>query len=347
MFLAPARPTPRDVTAVSIRVLAAAAVAFSTGLAAAGDASPVVVRAGQLSVTAADVTRRLASAGTLTTPNTASAGSAGAPANPVRQFVDTVIVPELRGALMAKERGLDKGATYADREREILRQSLDAALKTEALAAKPITAQEIQAYFNENKARFEQPARVRIWRILLGDEASAQRVLEQAKSAGSPAKWGELARDSSLDKATNLRQGDLGFVHPDGATDTPRVRVNPALFEAAQAVKDGEFVPRPVKEGDKFAVVWRRGSLPAKTRTLEQERESIVTLLERRRGDDARGALLQKLRAELVKDEHPELLEQIPDGFFGNRVGRPRPNLMPRRPGKGLQLPRPTERGLR
>lgn len=318
-------------------------VAFTTGLAAAGDASPVVVSAGALRVSAADVTRRLSAPGAMS----AGAASAGAPGTSVRQFVDTVIVPELRGALAAKERGLDKGAKYADREREILRQSLDAALKAQALREKPVLLPEIQAYFNENKARFAQPARVRIWRILLGDEAAAKRVLEQAKAAGSPAKWGELARDNSLDKATNLRQGDLGFVHPDGDTDTPRVRVNPALFRAADAVKDGEFVPQPVKEGEKYAVIWRRGSLPAKARTLEQERESIQNLLERRRGEEARAALVQKLRSEFVKDEHPELLQQIPEGLFGNRAARPRPSLIPRRPGPGLPLPRPMEKGLR
>jgi peptidyl-prolyl cis-trans isomerase C len=259
--------------------------------------------------------------------------------------VDTVIVPELVAALGAKERGLAKGPRYAAREREILRQSLDTALKAEALAEKPVTMAEIQAYFAENKARFEQPARIRLWRILLADEAAAKSVLAEAKAAGSPAKWGELSREKSVDKATNLRQGDLGFVHADGDTDAPRVRVDPALFKAAEAVKDGEFVPEPVKEGPRFAVVWRRGSLPAKTRTVEQEKESIKNLLERRRADEARTALTAKLRAEFVKDEHPELLEQIPEGMFGNKMARPRPNLVPRKP--GLKMPEPTEKGLR
>jgi peptidyl-prolyl cis-trans isomerase C len=136
-------------------------------------------------------------------------------------------------------------------------------------------------------------------------------------------------------------------VHPDGDTDTPRVRVDPALFRAAQTVKDGEFVPQPVKESDKFAVIWRRGSLPAKSRTVEQERESIQNLLERRRSDEAHAALAQKLRSELLKDEHPELLEQIPEGLFGNSMTRPRPSLIPRKPPPGLKLPRPTDSGLR
>jgi peptidyl-prolyl cis-trans isomerase C len=333
------------VTVASVRALVVVAVALSTGLAAAGDDSPSVARVGELSVSAADVTRRLAALGA-PLPGS-SPGAAGAPSHSPRQFVENVIAPELAASLEAKQRGLDKGAKYADREREILRQSLDAELKAQLLAEKPVTTEEIQAYFSQNRARFEQPARLRLWRILLDDEATAKAVLDQAKSAGSPAKWGELAREKSIDKATNLRQGDLGFVHADGDTDTPRVRVDPALFRAAQTVKDGELVAQPVKESGKFAVVWRRGSLPAKSRTVEQERESIKNLLERRRLDEAHAALVLKLRGDFVKEEHPELLEQIPEGMFGNKMARPRPSLVPRKPPPGLKVPRPTDNGLR
>jgi peptidyl-prolyl cis-trans isomerase C len=333
------------VTVASIRVLAVAAVALSTGLAAAGDDSPNVARVGELNVSAADVTRRLAAIGV--PPVGSSPGAAGAAGHSARQLVENVIVPELVASQEAKQRGLDKGPKYADREREVLRQSLEAAVKAQALADKPVTNEEIQAYFTANKARFEQPLRLRLWRILLDDEATAKSLLEQAKSAGSPAKWGELAREKSVDKATNLRQGDLGFVHADGDTDAPRVRVDPVLFRAAAAVKDGEFVAQPVKEGAKLAVIWRRGSLPAKLRTVEQERESIKNLLERQRADEAHEALVQKLRGEFVKEEHPDLLEQIPEGMFGNRVARPRPSLIPRKPPPGLKLPRPTDSGLR
>ena len=48
------------------------------------------------------------------------------------------------------------------------------------------------------------------------------------------------------------------------------MRVDPGLFAAADKVKDGELVKEPVKEGTKFAVIRRRGSLEASTRTLDQ-----------------------------------------------------------------------------
>jgi peptidyl-prolyl cis-trans isomerase C len=309
--------------------------------AASADDNAVAVRVGDLGVSVGEISRRLS------TMTPAQLAAMGTPAEIPRRFVEDVLAPELRATLEAKARGLDKGAAYHDRERVALRQALDAALKTEALTEKPISQDDIKAYFEANKSRFEQPLGLRVWRILVDDEASAKRILEQFKGSGSPAKWSELAREASVDKATNLRQGDLGFVHADGGTDVPRVRVDPALFQAAKGVKDGELVAQPVREGSKFAVVWRRGSRPERTRTLEQERDSIRSLLERQRSEEVRTALLATLRKKELNEEHPELLEQIPEGAFGNKLSRPRPSLVPQRLSPGTKAPQQTPQGLR
>lgn len=300
----------------------ALAVALGTSSVLAQDANAVVVRVGESSLTAADVARRFA---TLSPAEREALGAT--PAEALHNFVDHSLVPELFGALEAKARGLDKGPRFADREREALRAALEADLRSKTLAEKPVTEEEIKAYFESNETRFKQPLRIRLWRILVNDAATAKTVLEQAKAAASPAKWSELTRDKSVDKATALRQGDLGFVQADGVTDVPRVRVDPALFRAAQSLKDGEFVPQPVPEGGKFAIVWRRGSLPAKSRTLEQERDSIRGLLERRRVDDARKELLASLHTQFVHDEKPDTLSELPEGYFANKLPRPRPPL--------------------
>jgi len=322
------------------KALVLALCLLSTAEALATVDEAVLVRVQDLHATVAEVTRRLAALG----PGQFS--SLGTPVEAPRRFVETVLVPELEYSLEAKQRGLDQSVAYRDRERVVLRQALDAALKAQSVSEKPISDDDLKAYYDANKARFAQPLGLRLWRILVDDEASAKRLLEQARSAGSLAKWSELARDNSLDKATNLRQGDLGFVHADGATDVPRVRVDSALFQAAQAVKDGEIVPQPVREGGKFAIVWRRGSRPEKARSLEQEKDSIRALLERQRTEVVRSALLTELREKFAREQHPELLDQLPEGMFGNKLARPRPTLTaPRAP--GLKLPAPTDQGLR
>src|SRR5262245_46260131 len=161
----------------TLRLLLGSAFVLVTGLAAAGDAASIVVaRAGEHTITAAAIERRLSA-----TPG-ASPAAEGA-ASPARRVLEEVLIPELLASLEARERGLDKSAKYADHERETLRQALDTSLKAEALAAKPVTLAELKDYFDANKSRFEQPLRIRIWRILLEDEATAKRVLADAKAA--------------------------------------------------------------------------------------------------------------------------------------------------------------------
>lgn len=341
--------------------LAAAILAAMTCVSAfalGADSDPVLARAGEHTVTASVLANRIgrtpqaqlallasSAPGAKAVPgaNAASvSGVAGA-----RLVLDRLLVPEMLAAIEAQRRGLDKSPRVGDRARELLRQTIDQELKAEAIRRQPITPAEIREYYEANRSKYEQPPRIRIWRILAPDEASARALLDKVRAENRPAKWSDVARESSLDKATSQRQGDLGFVRPDGTTDVPRVQVNPALYQAAQGVKDGEFVPKPVPEGDKFAVIWRRGSLAATKRTLEAETGSIRQLLERQRTDAARDDLLRSLRAERVKDEKLELLDTLPAQLFGDKLARPRPVPSVRMPPPGLQKPEPTDDGLR
>jgi hypothetical protein len=64
-------------------------------------------------------------------------------------------------------------------------------------------------------------------------------------------------------------------------------------------------------------VLWRRGSVEATKRTLEDETASIRQILERRRADTAKQDLLASLRKEKLTEIHPELLTHIDAQAFG------------------------------
>jgi peptidyl-prolyl cis-trans isomerase C len=334
-----------------LRAKSGLAVVFGLGLvglwghsaAGADEDSTVVARVGTATLSAGAVRRRMAE---LSAPELGRLGVP--PAEAPRRIIEAVLSLELAAEQEARARGLDKDAGTADRTRHILGRALDRALGAEALA-KPVADQEIAQYFEQNRSRFEQPARVRVWRILLDSEAQAQKVLNEAKAAGDTSKWSELTRQHSIDKATNMRQGDLGFVRADGSTDVPRVRVDPAIYTAVESLKDGEMSPQPVAEAGKFAVLWRRGSLPKKVRTLDQERDTIRRLLERRRVEEAKTRLLAELKKAHVREERPELLEVIPEGVLGDMAApSTRTTPLATRPSEaGSEPPKPTERGLR
>jgi hypothetical protein len=96
-------------------------------------------------------------------------------------------------------------------------------------------------------------------------------------------------------------------------------------------------------------VVWRRGSLPAISRTLAQESPAIATLLTRERLERARASLLESLRKTSLSDYDPQLLETLPDGAFA----APDPaHALPPLPSAstapaGADTPKPGDRGTR
>jgi peptidyl-prolyl cis-trans isomerase C len=306
----------------------------------AADPKPVA-KVGDETVSAADLSRRLARI-----PDFQRASLGDTPDKLKRQVLETLIVPDLLYSAEAARLKLGDRPSLRDREREILRQAMDRDLRAEVARQSPVTSADLKAYFEANRARFETPRRVRIWRILTDDETLAKKIIEDSQGVDGLKRWSQYARESSLDKATQLRDGDLGFVHPDGKTDAPTLRVDPALFAGADHLADGELAKEPLKEGTHWAVIWRRGSQAAIARTLAQEEGSIRQVLERERLEKARQDLLSELRAKYVSGTNESLLETVRFSAQG----------VPPRDAKareahaaaaGSSLPAPTDRGTR
>lgn len=316
------------------------AITCTLSSALAADASPVVVRVGSATMTAADVSRRLAAL-----PSYQLARYGATPEEQKKRFVQEVLVPEMLYAEEGLARKLDGSPNLKDKVRESLRDSIDRGLRDDALKAQPITPEEIKKYYDENKSRYETPKRIKVWRIQVPDEPAAKAIIALAKGADGPKRWSEEARERSLDKATAQRSGDLGFVRPDGTTDVPRVQVDPAVYAAVDKVADGTVVPTPIKEGEAYSVLWRRGSIEATKRTLEDETDSIRQLLERRRIESTRQDLLKRLRAEQIKESHPDLLSHIEiEAAAPNRRETLRDGgARRRRDGGAMKLPKPAE----
>lgn len=192
-------------------------------------------------------------------------------------------------------------------------QLLSVRLERELSASQSVTDEEIAAFYAQHAARYQSPRAIALWRILVADEATARDLLARWQtSAKSVQVWSNLAREHSLDEATKQRNGNLGFVRADGSTDVPQVRVNQALFDAADQVRDGQLVLEPVAEGTQFAVVWRRGTRAALERSLSTERDNIRQILVRTKAQQAQTQLLNQLRAEHLKQHAPEHLQALP-----------------------------------
>jgi peptidyl-prolyl cis-trans isomerase C len=237
----------------------------------------------------------------------------GADADSVRRkFLLEVLVPEGLFALGAADQKLDqKLPTAFDVERALQNGTLRAVRR----ALGPETAipmSDVQAYYDANRDKYDTPERYEIWRILCKTREEAASVIDALHPALTPQKFGELARQHSLDKASSMRAGNLGFVTAEGTSNEPGLRVEPALVQAVRGVRDGQLVPAPVQEKDGFSVAWRKGTIAANKRTVDDVAAQIRDIVWKARVKDRSDFLIAHLRADRLKDLNEGALSDLP-----------------------------------
>ncbi|HHH12183.1 MAG TPA: peptidyl-prolyl cis-trans isomerase [Sorangium sp.] len=292
--------------------------------------SRVVVKVGDSTFTVADMRRRMARI-----PSFQLRSMGTTPNDIKRSFAEALATSELlvKGAQAA---GLDKRSDVRDRIRAVLRAALLSDLREQAATPQEISDDEVRRYYQANITRYQSPKRIRIWQILLASQQDAEAVLatianDEAYQKDPMGVWEKLAREKSIDKSTSMRRGNLGFVEPDGATAHRAVRVDPALYQAALAVADGQVVPTPVKVKGGYAVVQRRGSHGPIQRPLAMEATTIRNTLAKERVRAKAHQLLARLRTQYVRDFHPEHIDKIEMTPRGPLTTKVRPGTLRRR----------------
>ena len=245
----------------------------------------------------------------------------GADAATVRRaFLEQVLVPEGLYALGAAEDKLDRTPPASFEVERAVSNATLRAVRAKLGPESAIPMADVQAYYDANRDRYDTPERYQIWRILCKTEDEAKDVLAQASKSLDIKTFGDLARDHSLDKSSNLRAGNLGFLSPDGTSNEPGLRVDPAVVKAAQGVHDGQLVAAPVPEGDAFAVIWRHGTIPATRRSVDDVAAQIRDTLWKARVKTETDKLVASLRAAHLRDFNDGALYDLP-GTLGNDAG--------------------------
>lgn len=287
------------------------------------DTSPVVARVGARTITAADLERRIANV-----PPFQLKTFGATPEEIRRAFLERVLVREALLAQGADDRGLATRDEVQEKVRCVMRNAMLAKLRAEVKEKGP-TDEEVKAYYEKNASKYRSPPRIAIWQIVVAKREEAEQILAEMKKDPTPKRWADLARERSLDKVTHMRGGNLGFVHPDGTTSEPGVRVSPEIWKAVEGAKDTDILAEPVKDGDRWAVLWRRQSMKAIERPLELEAGSIRQLLLHERTDAKIKETLANLRKYNVRGHYPDQLEMFDIASNGDLIPVRRPGAMP------------------
>lgn len=258
-----------------------------------------------------------------------------------RRVLDLLIDEALFGVAAEQEPALPPARDVA------LAQALRAELRSEMSAP---SAAELEAFAAQSPDEAGPPRAVELSRILVRTEAEARALITELSTA-ERARFGQLARETSVDESTSKRGGYLGWVAADGHTDVPELRVAPELFRAAESAADGELLREPVREAQGFAVVWRRASRPERARApAEVQRDRAARWADARQANAERG-LLEVLRREGLREFHPDRLGGFePD--FPEPARRALGPAFPGAPGEPVLgpprlAPVTTDRGLR
>jgi len=172
--------------------------------------------------------------------------------------------------------------------------------------------EEIQAYYQEHKDRFQQKERIRARQILIllpsnaGPEKEAE-AKEKAQEALTRVKAGEdfavLAKKYSEGPAAS-RGGDLGFFS--------RGRMVPEFEEIAFSLKDVGDRSDLVRTKFGLHIIELTGRQPAKELSLDEVKDRIVRQLESARRRDVRQSLAEELRKQATVE--------IQEGYFKEEV---------------------------
>jgi foldase protein PrsA len=191
--------------------------------------------------------------------------------------------PQQFGSQQAFDRYLERTGITVDQVRERiglteLGQRIQDSILPEDVE---VTGDEIETYYDENRAQFEQPELRDVREILTETEEEANEAREALGENPDAKTWDEVAREFSTDEATN-RDGGL---RPGVAEGQSEGELEEQIFAAPL-----DEVVGPFETNAGFYVIQVEKIEPASTQSLEEATETITQILRGSREQQLAGA---------------------------------------------------------
>lgn len=137
---------------------------------------------------------------------------------------------------------------------------------------KPVTSAEIAAYYNAHKSQFATPETYDVRHILVKTKALAEKLLSEIRHGAS---FSKLAKKYSIDKASAVQGGNLGYIDP--------AQMVPPFAKAVVTQKIGQYGIVHSQFGWHIVQVLGKRppgyeSLSAATPTIQQTLQSNATV---------------------------------------------------------------------
>jgi peptidyl-prolyl cis-trans isomerase C len=254
---------------------------------------PVVARVGTATITARDLSAQLARQPPAVRAHYGSLARR-------KDFLDNQIRFELL-AEEARKRGYDKDPDFT---RSVKQQLVSTFLQKEMEARlKPgdIPDAEVEAYYKEHTAEFNQPEMVRVSQIVVKDKRKARDLLAKVKALKpeDSAGFAKLVGESSEDAESKSRGGDLGLFAREGSP-YPK----PVIDAAFALQKPGE-VAGPVASDRGLHILRLIQRRPGSSRTFGEAKNEIRQRLYQQQ----RAKRMEELMASIKQSTKVEIFE--------------------------------------
>jgi foldase protein PrsA len=186
----------------------------------------------------------------------------------------------------------ESGFTLEEARERIALQLVSDRIQTAVLPEEPdIDPAEIETFYDENIAQFEQPETRDVRVILTRNEDEAAEAAAQLEEDSSPQSFEEVAKEFSIDEATKST-GGLREAVVEGQSE-------PALDEQIFSAPEGELVG-PFSSDQGFYVIQVDAVTPAETTPLEEATEQIVQTLRAARQQQIAQSFQEDFQAKWV-----------------------------------------------
>lgn len=222
-----------------------------------------------------------------------------------REFLDNLVRFEVL-AQEAQRKGLDEDEEVVRTMKQVMIQKLMHDAYERSVKLDDITDAECRAYYDAHPEEFNKPEEVRVADIVVPDEATAKKVLADARlKSPDTVTFRALVAEYSTDPATRLRGGDLRYF------DANTKELPPEIVKAAFQLGEAGSVSAPVPGPGGLHVLKLMGRRKAITRGFDDVKAQIKNRLFRDKRQQAMEDYVKKLRDAAKVEVHDDLLGQV------------------------------------
>jgi parvulin-like peptidyl-prolyl isomerase len=209
-----------------------------------------------------------------------------------KEMIKKALIEKVLLAEVAQKEGIDKTPEFKRNMEKIRNELMVNMWMKKQLDNTIVSDSEAKAFYDKNKDKFMQPAKVHARHILVKTEKEAKSIIDELKNLNGEKlkeKFIELAKKKSVGPS-GPQGGDLG--------EFTKGQMVPEFSKAVWSLKPGEITTKPVKTQFGYHVIYLESKKEAQPVAYEQIKDRIINTLKQKQFAQKISDMTKELRAK-------------------------------------------------